>query len=69
VDKVHYIKKDDFIDKFNYENYGGTPVLGINAPAIIGHGISGPGAIKNMIIHTVDVVEANLTESIKQAFK
>jgi len=61
--------KDDFIDKFNYENYGGTPVLGINAPAIIGHGISGPGAIKNMIIHTVDVVEANLTESIKQAFK
>jgi len=61
--------KDEFFEKFNYENYGGTPILGINAPAIIGHGISGPGAIKNMIVHTADVVEANLIESIKQAFR
>ena len=36
---------DEYFDKFNYENYGGTPILGINAPAIIGHGISGPNAI------------------------
>ncbi len=61
--------KDEFIEKFNYENYGGTPVLGINAAAIIGHGISGPGAIKNMILHTVHVVQARLTEKIKQAFE
>ena len=61
--------KDEFFEKFNYENYGGTPILGINAPAIIGHGISGPGAIMNMIIHTADVVEAKLTEKIKQAFQ
>lgn len=61
--------RDEFFEKFNYENYGGTPILGINAPAIIGHGISGPGAIKNMIVHTADVVEAGLTEKIKQAFE
>lgn len=61
--------KDEFFEKFNYENYGGTPILGINAPAIIGHGISGPGAIKNMIVHTTDVVEAKLTEKIKQSFE
>ena len=61
--------KDDFFEKFNYENYGGTPILGINAPAIIGHGISGPGAIKNMILHTVHVVQAQLTEKIKLAFE
>jgi len=61
--------KDDYFEKFNYENYGGTPILGINAPAIIGHGISGPNAIKNMIIHTVSVVEAKLTEKIKKAFE
>jgi phosphate acyltransferase len=60
--------KDEFFDKFNYENYGGTPILGINAPAIIGHGISGPNAIKNMILHTANVIEAKLTEKIKQAF-
>ena len=60
--------KDEYFDKFNYENYGGTPILGINAAAIIGHGISGPGAIKNMILHTANVIEAKLTEKIKQAF-
>jgi glycerol-3-phosphate acyltransferase PlsX len=60
--------RDEYFDKFNYENYGGTPILGINATAIIGHGISGPNAIKNMIVHTADVIEAKLTEKIKQAF-
>jgi glycerol-3-phosphate acyltransferase PlsX len=61
--------KDEFFEKFNYENYGGTPILGINAPAVIGHGISGPNAIKNMILHTTSVVEAKLTNKIKQAFE
>ena len=37
--------------------------------AIIGHGISGPNAIKNMIIHTAHVVESRLTDKIKQAFQ
>ena len=61
--------KDDFFEKFNYENYGGTPILGINSAAIIGHGISGPGAIKNMIIFTANVVEAKLIDKIKKAFE
>jgi len=61
--------KDEFFEKFNYENYGGTPILGINAPAVIGHGISGPSAIKNMILHTADVVEAKLIDKIKKAFE
>jgi phosphate acyltransferase len=61
--------KDEFFEKFNYENYGGTPILGINSTAIIGHGISGPNAIKNMIIHTAHVAEAKFIEKIKQAFE
>lgn len=60
--------KDEYFDAFNYEKHGGTPILGINATAIIGHGISGPNAIKNMIVLTADVIEAKLTEKIKQAF-
>ena len=60
--------KDEFFEKFNFENYGGTPILGINAPAIIGHGISNEYAIKNMIHHTIDVVKAKLPEKIKEAF-
>ena len=61
--------KDEFFDKFNFENYGGTPVLGVNKNIVIGHGISNDVAIKNMILHTAEVIEANLSEKIKEAFK
>ena len=60
---------DELFDKFNFENYGGTPVLGANAPVIIGHGVSQELAIKNMILHTKQVIEAKLTESFKEIFK
>jgi glycerol-3-phosphate acyltransferase PlsX len=61
--------KDAFFDRFNYENYGGTPVLGVNAPVIIAHGISNRTAIKNMILITQRVTAAGLTEKIAQALQ
>jgi phosphate acyltransferase len=61
--------QDDYFERFNFENYGGTPVLGINQPVIIGHGISTPTAIKNLLIHTKDVVEAGLMDKFKEAFR
>lgn len=39
----------DYFKRFNFEQYGGVPVLGIENPVIIGHGISGHQAFKNMI--------------------
>jgi glycerol-3-phosphate acyltransferase PlsX len=60
---------DPFFEDFNYENHGGTPILGVNSVAIIGHGISNDKAIKNMILQTCHVVEAKLIEKIKEAFK
>ena len=56
---------DDYFKRFNYENYGGTPILGLNKTVIIGHGISNEIAIKNMITLTKDVVEADLASKIK----
>jgi len=56
---------DDYFKRFNYENYGGTPILGLNKTVIIGHGISNVIAIKNMITLTKDVVEADLRSKIK----
>ena len=56
---------DDYFKRFNYENYGGTPILGLNKTVIIGHGISNEIAIKNMIILTKDVTEADLASKIK----
>ena len=60
---------DDYFSRFNYENYGGTPVLGVNGNVLIGHGISSPKAIKNMILLGRDLVNAKLTDKIKTAFK
>jgi phosphate acyltransferase len=60
---------NEFFERFNYEIYGGTPVLGINSNVIIGHGISNDIAIKNMILHTRDVINANLPQKIKEFFK
>ncbi len=60
---------DSYFERFNYELYGGTPVLGINANVIIGHGISNEIAVKNMLKLANDVAEARLHEKIKQAFQ
>jgi glycerol-3-phosphate acyltransferase PlsX len=59
---------DEYFDRFNYENYGGTPILGINATVIIGHGISNDIAVKNMIILAKEVAEAKLSERIIKHF-
>ncbi len=58
---------DNFIDKFNYENYGGSPILGVNGSVVIGHGISSARAIMNMIFLSRDIHEARLTRKIKRA--
>ncbi len=60
---------DEFFESFNYENFGGAPILGVNAPAIIGHGVSTDIAIKNMILQTRHIIKAGLTQHIKEAFK
>ena len=60
--------EDDFIDRFNYEDYGGTPLIGLNKPVIIGHGISNAIAIKNMISLTCDIVESDLSSKIYKKF-
>lgn len=61
--------KDEYFDRFNYENYGGTPVLGINSTVMIGHGISNKIAVKNMLLLTRDVAQAKISEIIKSAFQ
>jgi glycerol-3-phosphate acyltransferase PlsX len=59
--------KDEFFDRLDFENIGGTPIIGINANVVIGHGISKRKAIMNMILQTRDVVHANLAQKIKEA--
>lgn len=61
--------RDDFLEQFNFENHGGTPVLGITRPVIIGHGMSNANAIRTMILHTKDVIETDLVGKIKEIFQ
>lgn len=58
-----------FWNAMNYENVGGTPVLGVNAPVMIGHGKSTPVAIKNMILSMERSINSHVTEKIREAFK
>jgi len=59
---------DDFFEAFNAETYGGTPVLGINANVIVGHGASSSTSIKTMILLAQNVIEADLPSKIKKYF-
>ncbi len=59
--------KDSYFDRLDWENYGGTPIIGINANVVIGHGIAKRKPIMNMILQTRAVVHANLAQKIKEA--
>ena len=56
----------EYFQRFNFENYGGTPVLGVSKPVIIGHGISHAVAFKNMINVAAKMIEKNVLEKMKQ---
>jgi len=60
---------DDFIKKFDYQYYGATPILGINKPVLIGHGVSSPRAFVSMIQQAVDIVQSGLVEKVKTTFE
>jgi phosphate acyltransferase len=56
----------EYFDRFNFENYGGTPVLGVSKPVIIGHGISKAKAFKNMILVAQKMIEKNVLGKMKE---
>src|SRR4026208_2510657 len=58
--------KEEFFERFNFEIYGGTPVLGVAKPVIIGHGISGAKAFMNMIHLAQIMVEKNVMEKMRE---
>src|SRR6185437_6883195 len=60
--------EDEFLNNFNYEIYGGTPILGVNSPVIIGHGISHALAFQNMINAAYKMIQSNLIDAFKKHF-
>lgn len=73
AESIHDIAKrrnidDEHFERFNFESYGGVPVLGVAKPVIIGHGISGATAFKNMINIAARMIETDLSGKIKESF-
>lgn len=58
--------EDEYFDRFNFEIYGGTPVLGVAKPVIIGHGISGAKAFMNMIKLAQLMLEKEVMQKMKE---
>jgi phosphate acyltransferase len=63
------IQHDEFIRRFAYENYGGTPVLGVSKPVIIGHGISNAVAFSNMLSLAEKMIDTDVCGMIRTAFQ
>ncbi len=60
---------DAYFEKLNYETVGGSPILGINDNAIIGHGVSTPLAICNMLMQGYQMAHSGIVDKIKDSFK
>ena len=62
-----FLAKNAFLeikDKTNYEEYGGSPLLGVNGICIIAHGASTPLAIKNALRVAAESIEHQVNPHI-----
>jgi glycerol-3-phosphate acyltransferase PlsX len=74
AESVYYLSQklkinNPFFQQYNYENFGGIPIIGIGSPVLIGHGKSTPLAIKNMLIKNRELVQSGLITKLKKAFE
>lgn len=54
---------------FDYQEYGGVPLFGVNGITIIGHGSSSELAVKNMIFRAYETYEHKIIERISEALQ
>jgi phosphate acyltransferase len=59
--------EDDFFNRCNFETYGGTPILGVSKPVIIGHGISHEKAFENMLHLAQKMVSRQVMQKMQEA--
>ena len=53
-------------NEFDYEEYGGAPVLGVNGPVMKMHGSSTATAVKNAIIRGIPYAKENVVDIIRE---
>lgn len=62
-------KVKDIKDEFDYSEYGGAPILGVNGPVLKIHGSSGAEAVKNAIIKGIPYAQQNVVGMISSAME
>lgn len=67
--ELRNFNSDEYFNRFHYEIYGGSPVLGVAKPVIVGHGISSAKAFNNMLELAVQMVETNVCSKMADSFK
>ena len=60
--------ESEYFDRFDFEYYGGTPLLGVTKPVIIGHGISTSRSFVNMTKLAQKMIETDLLGKMKEHF-
>lgn len=60
--------QSEYFDQFDFELYGGTPLLGVTKPVIIGHGISHGKAFFNMMTLAQKMIGSDLLGKMKESF-
>jgi glycerol-3-phosphate acyltransferase PlsX len=53
---------------FNYENYGGAPLLGVSGNVIVGHGGSTARAVERMVQAGAELARQGVTEAVAESF-
>ena len=61
--------QDEYFDRYDYETYGATPILGLNKPVLIAHGVSSPEAFSQMLDLATQILHSKFIGKIKQAFE
>lgn len=59
----------EILKEFDYQEYGGVPLLGVNGNVVIGHGKSTPKAFKSMINRAIDLIDYDINKEIQNALK
>lgn len=69
--KIGLVKSSmkNILKDFDYQEYGGVPLLGVNGISIIGHGASTPKAIKNMVLRANEMYHKNLVGKIENSIR
>jgi len=67
--RVAYGSLKTMMRDFDYQEYGGVPVLGVQGVCIIGHGQSTAKAVRNMILRAEEMVVRNINGQIRSALR